>query len=57
MVESHIHSVTRKKPDIKEHKRHEAQKQAEINYGVKSQDSIAFGGGGKGHKSVSGGWK
>ena len=42
VVVSHIHSIERKKPDRKEHKRHEAQKQAEINYGVKSQDRVAI---------------
>lgn len=43
MVESHIHSIQRKKPDTKLSKPQETQKQAEISYGVRRQDKIAFG--------------
>lgn len=50
MVVSHIHSIERRKPDRKEYKRHEAQKQAEINSGVKSQDRVAIREVGRGTK-------
>lgn len=42
MVEPQIHRIERNKPDIKEYKQPEAQKQAEINPGVRSQGRVAY---------------
>lgn len=52
VVESHIHGLERKNLDIKEYKLHEAQKQAEINYGVRSRGRVGFGKEGRGFRGL-----